>query len=73
MRIGCHLQNAFLLNEEKHPVIVPNENHLAELLIRDAHQRTLHGRPQLVTSYLQRTVWIVRGRNRIRRLTNQCV
>ena len=37
------------------------------------HQRTLHGGPQLVTSYLQRTVWIVRGRNRIRRLSNQCV
>ena len=73
LRIGGRLQNAFLTESEKHPAIIPNESHLAELLVRDAHERTLHGGPQLVSSYLQRAYWVVKGRNRIRRLTNQCV
>ena len=73
LRIGGRLQNTFLRPDEKHPAIVPNDSHLAELLIRDAHLRTLHGGPQLVMSYLLRAYWIVRAGNRIRRLTHQCV
>lgn len=73
LRIGGRLQNAPLKHEEKYPAIIPSESHLAELLIRDAHLRTMHGGPQLVSSDLARAYWIVRARNRIRRLTNQCV
>lgn len=73
LRIGGRLQNAFLRPDEKYPAIVPNDSHLAELLIRDAYQRTLHGGPQLVASYLLRSHWIVRARNRIRRLAHQCI
>ncbi|XP_017875322.1 uncharacterized protein LOC108622144 [Ceratina calcarata] len=73
LRIGGRLQNTHLGEGEKHPIIVPGESHLAELLIRDAHLRTLHGGPQLVMSHLLRSFWIIHVRNRIRRLTRQCV
>ena len=73
MRIGGRLQNAYLRAKEKHPAVIPTDSHLSELLIRDAHLRTLHGGPQLVTSYLLRAYWIVRVRNRICRLTHLCV
>ena len=72
LRVGGRLHHAFIPEGEKHPAIIPNESHLAELLIRDAHQRTLHGGPQLIQSHLLRTFWIVHARNRIRRVTNQC-
>ena len=65
MRIGGRLQNAYLREEEKHPAVIPTDSRLAELLIRDAHLRTLQCGPQLVTSYLLRAYWIVRARNRI--------
>ena len=73
LRVGGRLQNAFLGEQEKHPIIIPCESHIDELLIRDAHLKTLHGGPHLVQSHLLRTYWIIRARNRIRRLTRQCV
>ena len=72
LRVGGPLQHAFLSEEEKHPAIVPRNSHLAELLIRDAHECTLHGGPQLIQSHLLRSYWIVHARSRIRRVANQC-
>ena len=72
IRVGGRLQNAYLPEDEKHPTIIPKTSHLAELVIRDAHLRTLHGGPQLIQSFICRTFWIVHARNRIRRLTRQC-
>ena len=73
LRVGGRLQNAPLSQEEKHPAILPNKSHLSELLIRDAHQRTLHGGPQLIQSHLLRTLWIIHARNKIRKTTRQCI
>ena len=72
LRVGGRLHHAFLTEDEKHPAIVHNSSHLAELLIRDAHERTLHGGPQLMQSHLLRAFWVVHARNRIRRVSSQC-
>ena len=73
IRVGGRLQNAHLSEDEKHLTIIPKNSHLAELVIRDAHLRTLHGGPELIQSFICRTFWIMHARNRIRRLTRQCV
>ena len=57
LRVGGRLQNAPLSPEEKHPAILPIKSHLSELLIRDAHQRTLYGGPQLI----QATFYVLFG------------
>lgn len=52
LRVGGRLQFSFLTEDEKHPILIPRASHLAELLIRDAHETTLHGGPQLIQSHL---------------------
>ena len=73
LRVGGRLQNAFLTEDEKHPIILPGKNIVTRLIIRKAHKVTLHGGPTIVQSHLSRQFWIVRGRNVIRGVVRACV
>lgn len=72
LRLGGRLEHAMLAYNERHPLIIPRESHLAELLIRHAHHVTLHGGPQLVQSFLQRRWWILQARRQIRKVIHDC-
>lgn len=43
LRVGGRLQLADINDGMKHPIIIPNKSSLTNLLISDAHQKTLHG------------------------------
>ncbi|XP_011173271.2 uncharacterized protein LOC105205570 [Solenopsis invicta] len=73
IRVGGRLQNSFLLESEKHPVILPKDYHVTALLIRKAHISTLHGGYRLVHSYLLQRYWILRANTSIRRIVRSCV
>ncbi|XP_008206110.1 uncharacterized protein LOC103316095 [Nasonia vitripennis] len=73
IRVGGRLQNSYLSEAEKHPVILPSKHHVTDLLIWKAHLTSLHGGPSLVQSQLSRQYWILRGRNFIRGVVRRCV
>ncbi|XP_015524649.2 uncharacterized protein LOC107227884 [Neodiprion lecontei] len=73
LHVGGRLQNSYLTDEEKHPIILPTNNHIAKLLVAQAHKKTLHGGPTVVQSHLNRKFWLVRGRNFIRKVVHDCV
>ncbi|XP_011705925.1 PREDICTED: uncharacterized protein LOC105461136 [Wasmannia auropunctata] len=52
LRVGGRIQAAQLSYQERHPLILPKGGHFTLLLIRDAHLAMLHGRPQLMQSFL---------------------
>ncbi|XP_029178658.1 uncharacterized protein LOC114946376 [Nylanderia fulva] len=67
------LQNSFLSESEKHPIILPKNHHVTVLLIRRAHISTLHGNYRLVHNYLLQKYWILRANTIIRRIVRNCV
>ncbi|XP_045535769.1 uncharacterized protein LOC123721327 [Papilio machaon] len=73
MRVGGRIQNSQLDDNMKHPIIVPYQSHLTKLLISDAHQRVLHGGPQLTLNFLRSKYWIVRGKQLIKAHIHNCV
>ena len=73
MRVGGRLQYSLLSYDEKHPIILPASSHLSELIIRHAHQATLHGGPQLMLSYIVRRYWIIGVKPRLESLYRKCV
>ncbi|XP_011883910.1 PREDICTED: uncharacterized protein LOC105571052 [Vollenhovia emeryi] len=73
LRVGGRLRAANLDLDSKHQVILPKESHLAQLIIRDAHERTLHGGTQLTSAYLRRSYWIIGGRAPVRFYILKCV
>ncbi|KAJ8685412.1 hypothetical protein QAD02_021205, partial [Eretmocerus hayati] len=72
IRVGGRLQNSFLTESEKHPIILPKNHHVTVLLIRKAHACTLHGRYRLVHSHLFQKFWIIQASSTIRRIVREC-
>lgn len=73
LHVGGRLVNALLIPEQtRTPIIIPRRCKLAELLIRDAHEHTLHGGPSLMLAKLRRNFWIIDGPNHVRQLVKKC-
>ncbi|CAH0729781.1 unnamed protein product, partial [Brenthis ino] len=73
IRVGGRLEMSSLSFNEKHPILILKESYLSGLLIADAHQKTLHGGPQLMITYLRSKYWIVGARSLIRKYYRGCV
>ncbi|XP_047527823.1 uncharacterized protein LOC125064684 [Vanessa atalanta] len=73
IRVGGRLEMSSLSFNGKHPILIPKESFLSGLLIADAHQKTLHGGPQLMITYLRSKYWIVGAKSLIRKYYRGCV
>lgn len=73
LRVGGRLKNALINYHEKHPIILPKNHALTDLIIQDAHEITLHGGPQLTLSHTRRKYWIMEGKNQVKRIVSRCV
>lgn len=73
LRVGGRLQKSNLSFNEIHPLILPHNHHFTTLLIREAHDLTLHGGAQMTVAYLRRKYWIINARNTVRNIIHRCV
>ncbi|XP_058985262.1 uncharacterized protein LOC131805726 [Musca domestica] len=72
LRVGGRLQLASLAYNRKHPIIL-NKSELSDLIIKDAHVKTLHGGNRIVEHLLKRKFWIIGLKNNVKRLNRGCV
>lgn len=72
LRVGGRLDNSTLPYNEKHPIILPHKHHFTTLVLRDAHQKTLHGGNQSTHAYVLRRYWIIDAKTAIRRIIHNC-
>ncbi|XP_063994291.1 uncharacterized protein LOC135171590 [Diachasmimorpha longicaudata] len=73
LRVGGRLKFSTLGPESRHQAIIPHGSVLAELIMRDSHQRTLHGGTQLTLAHLRRSYWIIGGHLPVRSFILKCV
>ncbi|XP_039746104.1 uncharacterized protein LOC120623888 [Pararge aegeria] len=73
LRVGGRLQMARIHDKMKHPVIIPHKSHFTDLLVADAHERTLHGGPQSMLNYLGTKYWVINARGLVRQHFRKCV
>lgn len=73
IRVGGRLENAILSYEEKHPMIIPYEHHITKLIVRDAHERVMHGGLSSTLAYIRRVYWIPNVKKAIKAEINKCV
>ncbi|XP_063994038.1 uncharacterized protein LOC135171437 [Diachasmimorpha longicaudata] len=72
IRVGGRLRNANIKYSEKHPLILPKNHHVVDLLIRREHLRTYHAGAQTTSYSLWRNYWILDARQRVRYLIRNC-
>ncbi|XP_033213286.1 uncharacterized protein LOC117170562 [Belonocnema kinseyi] len=66
IRVGSRLKHSDLLFNQKHPVLLPSNHHVSDLIIRDAHHRNFHGAVQSTLYAVRERFWILNGKNQIR-------
>ena len=62
----------FELNDIKHPVILPKQNHVVNLIIRYYHRLAGHLGKEYVLSPIREKFWIINARASVRRILSQC-
>lgn len=73
IRVGGRLQNSLLSYNGKHPVILPTKSHFTQLIVRQAHYKTLHGGLQATLRTVRDEFWIVRGPVTIKTALKRCM
>ncbi|XP_071582174.1 uncharacterized protein [Temnothorax nylanderi] len=72
IRLGGRLENSALSYNERHPVILAR-HHIAELLIDQAHRRSLHVGTKLTLRCLRQNYWLISARSMIKSHIHKCV
>ncbi|XP_018360090.1 PREDICTED: uncharacterized protein LOC108759242 [Trachymyrmex cornetzi] len=73
IRVGGRLRHADLPEETKHPIILPSQHHITNLILKEEHLRLHHcGVEQLLASS-RRKYWILAGRREARRAVRSCL
>lgn len=72
LKVGGRLQHAGLSEELKHPTILPQRSHFTDLVIAEAHEKTLHGGPQLMLNYLRSKYWVVGAKTLVKFYCRKC-
>lgn len=73
LRVGGRIDQADVSYDTRHPIILPAKSHLTQLLIADAHNKTLHGGPQIMLNFLRSKYWILRARDQVKRCYRKCI
>ena len=74
LRVGGRLEAAPVDTGSNHPAILPKDNHVGMLIVRDAHEvQSRHSGSEHVLSLIRQQYWIVNGRTLVKRVLRQCV
>ena len=73
LRVGSRLKHSLLSPDQKYPIILPKGGHFVQLLIKDTHEKTLHGGTQLTLSTLRQRYWLLCGRKVVRSFIHRCI
>jgi hypothetical protein len=73
LRVGGRLKHADFDYLSKYPVIIAKTNVRLPLILLYAHQRTLHGGPQMMITFLRRKYWLIDAGNTVKKFVRNCM
>lgn len=73
VHVDSRLRFSSLSNDAKHPIVLPSKAHIIMLLIRHYHLSCLYGGPKVIYFMIVHKLWILAGRDAIRRDIFSCV
>ncbi|KRY40069.1 hypothetical protein T01_3028 [Trichinella spiralis] len=72
LRMGGRLRRSTLPPESKHPIILPHNHPVTELLIKDHHVRQMHAGVNQTLVAIRTRFWFVRARNAAKKVIRSC-
>lgn len=72
VRVGGRLENASISYTQKHPIVLPRDSNVTNLIILNEHLTNLHAGPKLVLSSIKQRFWIVHGIRQVKKVLHKC-
>lgn len=73
LKVGGRLRNSDLMDESKHPIIIDGKSQLGNLIIAQAHRKTLHGGIQLMLCFIRSKYWMIGAKNAVKVYVHKCI
>ncbi|XP_033212236.1 uncharacterized protein LOC117169837 [Belonocnema kinseyi] len=73
LRVGGRLNHSDLFEERKHPILLPPNHHVTQLIFREEHERLKHAGTQATLYSVRDILWPLNGRNITRQIIHKCV
>ena len=73
IRCGGRIHNAPIHESAKFPILLPQNHHLTQLIVQDAHERILHSGLNSTLTHLRQRYWIPTGRQYVKKIIRRCV
>lgn len=73
LRVGGRLKYTDFDFLSKHPIIISKNNALLQLLLFEAHEKTLHGGPQMMVTHLRTRYWLIDAGNSVKKFARNCM
>ncbi|GBM32515.1 hypothetical protein AVEN_156604-1 [Araneus ventricosus] len=73
LRVGGRLGNANIPENQKHQVILPQNTHVIELIVKHFHKTHLHGGTSLTISAIWQKYWIINCRDAVCKVIRNCI
>lgn len=73
LRVGGRVKNSNISIDCQHPIILPKSHIGTKLIIRQAHEDTLHSGIHATLYYLRQKYWPIDGKNQVRYMVHKCV
>lgn len=72
LRVGGRLKHANVPSETKCPMLLPSDNHVTRLLIRETHETQYHSGIQSTLYAIRQRFWLIDGKNQVRKGIKKC-
>ncbi|XP_072389428.1 uncharacterized protein [Diabrotica undecimpunctata] len=70
--VGGRLKNANIPYEQKHPILLPSNSHIINLLLTHEHCRLGHAGPQTTLSNVRLNYWPLNGLRTLKKIVKNC-
>lgn len=73
LKVGGRLRRAAIPSEAKHPIILPKESRISELILYDIHESTGHMGRNCMLARLHERYWMVGANAAARKIVGKCI
>lgn len=74
IRVGGRLSNGKMISEsQQHPIVLPSQHKLSELIVRHYHYLYLHAGTQALLALIRMRYWPIMGKNLIKKILKYCI
>ena len=73
LKVNGRLKHSNLPTELKHPIVLPSDHHITEIIIRDIHENSLHSGRDHNLAISKEHYWIINAKSVIKRVLSQCI